>query len=175
MFARFPLLSPLVLLLVLCSGCQQRAVNVLQGRWIGQPDTAEMQISREAEKYGDEKPSGGGLAANFEGEDADADTEPGTDWEGYEAKIVMEFASDERVKMTLNGKQPVEGKWKVVSTNPTGCMIEVETESETDSEPSLVRRRFDLLFDQREGATVGFQLAEAGADPQLGALYFKRD
>lgn len=173
----FPLL-PLILLLFLSAGCQQRASNTLVGRWVGQPDTAEMRNTRESEKYGDEKPSVGALATNLEdGDDASAETVQVTDWESYEAKIVFEFESDEQVKMTLNGEQPIAGTWKVISTNPTGCMIEVETEAEleTEPEPSLVRRRFDLLFDQREGTTVGFQLSEAGADPQLGALYFKRD
>lgn len=177
MASRFSPCLALVLLLICCAGCQQRASNTLLGRWVGQPDTAEIRAKRESAKYGDEKPAESVLETNLAGDDGSATGARVTDWENYEATIVMEFVSSERLEMTLNGEQPLEGVWKVIATNPTGCVIEIETKSESsaDSKSSAVRRRFELLFDQREGTTVGFQLSESGADPQLGALYFKRD
>ncbi len=167
----------LCLLLLAVPGCQQRAGNTLQGRWVGRPDTAAMRANREAEKYGDERPQQptSKLATKLSDDEAD-DDEYVTDWEKYDVTITMDFVSSDQIEMTLDGGQPVRGSWKVLSTSPTGCTIEVTTEA-TDSqqaEPQETRRRFELLFDEREGVCVGFQLSEAGADAQLGALYFAR-
>ena len=50
-----------------------------------------------------------------------------TDWEKYDVAISMDFVSTDRLEMTLDGGQPVSGNWKVLSTSPTGCTIEVTT------------------------------------------------
>ncbi len=170
-------LCSICLLLLAFPGCQQRAANKLQGRWVGRPDTAAMRAVREAEKYGDKLSQGAKpkLAPKVSKDEAD-DDQYVTDWEKYDVAISMDFVSTERLEMTLDGGQPVSGNWKVLSTSPTGCTIEVTTTAANSEQatPQETRRRFELLFDEREGVCVGFQLSEAGADAQLGALYFAR-
>lgn len=176
----------LVLLALFCSGgCTQRAASKLLGRWEGRPDSAQTRAVRDAQKYGDEvasaeaTPAGTTPTAEGTAEDAAdsvAELDQTTDWEEFDVTIVMDFVSSDRVEMTLGGEQPVVGTWKVLSTTPSGCTIEVQTEaaSTKDGTKQPVRRRFELLLDEREGTLVGFQLSEAGADAQLGALYFQR-
>lgn len=172
----------LVLLALFCSGgCTQRAASQLLGRWQGRPDSAETRAARDAQKYGDEVASAeatpAGTTPTAEGTaDSVTELDQTTDWEEFDVTIVMDFVSSDRVEMTLGGEQPVVGTWKVLSTTPSGCTIEVETEgvSGEDGDKQPVRRRFELLLDEREGTLVGFQLSEAGADAQLGALYFQR-
>ena len=79
----------------------------------------------------------------------------------------------------VDDPQPRLGSWSIVSTSPTGCTIEVETDrsaikTESEQPPATVRRRFQLDLDEREGECIGFLLREVGADRQLGALYFRR-
>lgn len=155
------------LLLICCTaGCQQRISSKLQGRWDGHPDSATKRAVREAEKYGDEPAANVSVAKTSESAQV-------TDWQRYEVTIVMDFVSNDRLEMSFNGEQSRSGSWSIVSTSPAGCTIEVLTENE-DQAGSVERRRFDLLLDEREGICVGFQLTETGADPQLGALYFRR-
>ena len=159
----------LLLLLATATGCQQRAASILQGRWEGRPDTAEARAQREAEKYGDE-PTAEAVAAKT------SRAKPTSDWENYDVTIQMNFVSSDQVEMSLGGEQPRSGRWHVVSQAPTSCIIEVVTESEqtADKQSEPVRRRFELLLDERDGACVGFLLTEAGADRQQGAIYFQR-
>jgi len=176
------ILCTIALMLMSAAGCQQRAASKLQGRWEGRPDTAAARAKRESKKYG--KLSADRDVSADRAISADRDKEGSatktnspvqvTDWEKYDLTVLMDFVSNERVEMSLgNGEQPQSGSWKVVSTSPAGCAIEVQTES--DGEPANVeRRRFELLFDKDEGTCVGFQLTEAGADRLQGALYFKR-
>lgn len=176
----------LILSALFCSGgCTQRAASKLLGRWEGRPDSAETRAARDAQKYGDEiagsssadvTPADATPTAEGTVEDAIAELDQTTDWEEFDVTIVMDFVSSDRVEMTLGGEQPVVGTWKVLSTTPSGCTIEVATEgaSTKDGAKQSVRRRFELLLDEREGTLVGFQLSEAGADAQLGALYFQR-
>lgn len=154
----------LFVLLMLCcvAGCQQRMSSKLLGRWEGRPDSAAKRAERDAEKYGDEPDQ---LASQVD------DDVQVTDWEDYDVTIVMDFVSANRVEMALDGGQPESGSWQIVAQSPAGCTIEVQTEQEDDS---VVRRRFDLLLDERNGVCVGYQLTESGADAQVGALYFRR-
>lgn len=162
-----------LLLLICVGGCQQRAASKLQGRWEGRPDTAAASAQREAEKFGEVSVGQTGQAEVA----ATSDAERVTDWEKYPVTILMNFVNGERIEMSLGeGQQPKSGTWKVVSTTPAGCAIEVQTQSE-DSEgegTTVERRRFELLLDERDGTCVGFLLTEAGADRQQGALYFQR-
>ncbi|MGI9430285.1 MAG: hypothetical protein ACR2NM_16610 [Bythopirellula sp.] len=160
--------AAIFLLLILCwsAGCQQRVPNMLLGRWEGRPDSADLRAEREAEKYGDEIGEAGASAA-------DNEAERFSDWEEYDVKIVMDFVSSDRIEMTLDGAQAQSGNWQVVAQSPVGCTIEIQTAPEAQDD-KIVRRRFDLLLDQRDGTCVGFQLTETGADPQLGAIYFRR-
>jgi hypothetical protein len=127
----------------------------------------------------------------------DKETVQVTDWEDYDVTIVMDFVSSARVEMSLDGASllaengaqlgssvpaenslPAEnksqsGSWQIVSQSPVGCTIEIQT-SEQGEDNRVVRRRFDLLLDERDGTCVGFQLTENGADPQVGAIYFRR-
>lgn len=159
-------------LLVVSVGCQQRMSSKLQGRWEGHPDSAARRAVREAAKYGDEFAKPFSVAENGSAAKTSESAQV-TDWQRYEVTIVMDFTINDRLEMSLNGEQPRSGSWKIVSTSPAGCTIEVLTEND-DKETSLERRRFDLLLDERDGICVGFQLTETGADPQLGALYFRR-
>ena len=152
----------------------QQAAGPLEGR----PDSAASLASREAEKYGDIQ------ADNAHAEKGSATqteiTKPVTDWENYDVTILMNFLSSDRLEMSLDGEQPRSASWKVVSTSPAGCMIEVQTKTEAAkgeapaADPTIERRQFELLLDEREGACVGFLLTEAGADRLQGALYFQR-
>ncbi len=159
------------LLLLISAGCQQRTSSKLQGRWEGHPDSAASLAAREAEKYGDiqadNAPAEKGSATQTE------ITKPVTDWENYDVTILMNFLSSDRLEMSLDGEQTKSGTWKVVSTSPAECIIEVQTKTEGE-DSALERRQFELLLDEREGTCVGFLLTEAGADRLQGALYFQR-
>jgi hypothetical protein len=117
-----------------------------------------------AEAVGAESAGKGGLPADV------------TDWESYDVTILIDFVSTQQVELSLDGEQPQSGSWKIISTSPTGCAIEVQTETGNASteQPTVERRRFELLLDQREGTCIGFLLTEAGADRQQGAIYFQR-
>jgi hypothetical protein len=70
-----------------------------------------------------------------------------------------------------------------------GLVIEIETRESGQEEGQVVtplgsagsqRRRFELQFDYdhrsaRGHRCIGFRLVELGADPRLGAIYFKRE
>ncbi len=172
-------------------GCQQRTASTLQGRWAGRPDSAALRSQREAGKYGEvatddarangpKDISGSGLAGSGSAGGGSATKKSApvqiTDWENYDVSVFFDFVSSERLEMSLDGEQPRSGSWKIVSTSPVGCTIEVQTEKESveGENASVERRQFELLFDEREGTCVGFLLTEAGADRQQGALYFQR-
>ncbi len=151
------------LLLLSTLGCQQRMAANLLGEWVGRPDTAEARAEREAEKFGDRR-SGDTLGRS---------SEPITDWEQVDVGVRFHFVSPTQLQMSLaNDAEPHSGTWRVLETLPTGCEIEVETA--TGPEQSVEIRRFRLEMDNHEGSLVGFLLTEAGADRQLGALYFRR-
>jgi len=187
-----------VLLLFSSVGCQQRAASKLQGRWEGRPDTSAARAKRESERFakttvdltghdstghvsGDKVSVGQELAGQKRADQnrvgGASDLAQLTDWENYDVTILIDFVSSERLEMSLvGGKQPQSGSWKVVSTSPAGCAIEVQTEAEgaNGEKPTRVRRRFELLLDERDGTCVGFLLTETGADRQQGAIYFQR-
>jgi len=194
MFFKFDGRSPLMMLLLLAllggSGCQQQVVGTLQGRWVGVPDTAAARAERESQKYGD-------MAPTAEASSASVAPERVTDWESYDLSVSLDFVDHERVKIFISGGadaeglEPVSGKWHILSTTPIGCTIEVETAGEVgagevrtgevgtggeqnENSAAVVRRKFELIFDEREGECVGFTLREVGADRQLGMLYFRR-
>ena len=165
------------LLVVACvaGGCQQRTVGELLGDWEGRPDTAAARAEREAEKYGkrlqasDDAPAAGG----------EQPAEAATDWEQYDVTLRMKFVNHDQLEISLDGDpNPVEGTWKVISVTPAECTIEVETPGgeslAEDASPEVVRRRFQLTLDRRDGECVGFVMREAGADRGLGAIYFRR-
>ena len=162
-------------LLLLCLvGCQQQSASLLQGRWEGRPDSAKLRAVREAEKYGDEPNISTEEGSAEEGSATKSyESAPVTDWEEYEVSILFDFVSSDRLEMSLDGEQPRSGSWKIVSSSPVGCTIEVQTEPEGE-DARVVRRQFQLLFDDREGTCVGFLLTEVGADRQQGAIYFRR-
>ena len=178
------LLALLLLLVTLppIGGCQQSPAGQLLGRWRGKPDTKAARRLREAKKYGD-------LTSESAGEQLQADgtsTTPPvlkpakqTDWERYPVGVQLHFVSQTQLQLSLaDGSQLRAGTWRVVSTSPTGCRIEVEIDgspsSETDSlAQSGQLRQFALEMDYEDGQCVGFLLSEVGADPQLGWLYFE--
>ena len=154
-----------LLVLVGTSGCRKRAVGRLLGQWEGHPDTAAARKEREAKKYGEE------VSAELKLSDATR----ATDWESYDVGVLFDFVDRENIKMSLDdGSEPVSGKWRVLSTSPIGCTIEIKTENKNEETPSVVLRHFQIDWDEREGECVGFTLIEEGADRQLGTLYFQR-
>jgi len=165
------------------AGCQHRDAGMLLGRWIGRPDSAAARAEREAQKYGDARPSSDAVAQLIGHSDAAAPPEQQagkTDWEQYDVAVLLNFVSRGRIEMSLaDGTQSRSGWWRMIESGPAGCSIEVETNASktpyNGAEPGeLQRRRFQIDFDLRDGACVGFLLTEAGADRQLGALYFRR-
>lgn len=162
-------IAALALGTILCtSGCQQRVAGKLLGQWVGTPDTAASRAERESQKYGE-------TASASEAASPSIAPESVTDWERYDRSITLDFVDHERVEMALSGETEgsLSGKWRVVSTTPIGCTIEVEAHGEKSE--TVVRRQFQLDLDEREGQCVGFTLMEVGADRQLGTLYFRRD
>lgn len=155
-------------LLVCSSGCQQRTAGELHGRWVGKPDSAAAKTAREAEKYGDDPPQA----------QADATLpKQATDWEAIDVQVELNFVSGSALELSLAGLgSKVQASWSIIETSPTGCTIEVVTATSTaeDGTAASERRRFELLFDERDGTLVGFELSEVGADRQVGALYFQR-
>ncbi len=159
-----------LLMLAGASGCQQQAANKLLGRWEGRPDTATARSEREAEKYGGEAVTANSPTGSM-----------ATDWESYDLGVRFEFVDREHLEMSLSdGSEPVSGTWRVLSTTPIGCTIEVKTkeaktkEAKGEEAASTVLRQFQIDLDEREGECVGFTLIEVGADRQLGTLYFQR-
>lgn len=142
---------------------------MLQGRWVGTPDTAEARARREAQRYDDplqteeESPNGPG---------------PKTDWEAFDVTVQLDFLSHSEVVLSLAGEnQPVKGTWEVLESTPAGALIQIDTPapaSPGNDEAGVVRRQFRIEYDLRDGELVGFLMTEAGADPRLGALYFRR-
>lgn len=170
-FFAFPWLV-LCLLLLVTAGCQQRTAGRLHGRWIGKPDSVAAKAAREAEKYGD-SPEQTSDDPNAER----AQRKPATDWEGFDVQVELNFLNGSALELALGGADSkVAGRWSIIETSPTGCTIEVTTEEPAQEGERVVseRRRFELLFDERDGELVGFELSEVGADRQVGALYFQR-
>ena len=162
-----------IALLLSLSGCQRGTVGALMGKWEGRPDTAAARAEREKEKFGTPP-------TNDAPEQFSNDAPVVTDWEQYDVTVHFDFQSSERIEIALAGNDTIQtGNWRIVASSPTGCTIEVVPDSEepsTDAEASNViePRRFELELDHRDGKCVGFLLSEAGADRQLGALYFRR-
>jgi hypothetical protein len=113
-----------------------------------------------------------------------------TDWELFPVLIRLEFAPGQLVKMSLGdhlGQR--SGTWQVVEETPMGVVVEIETvknreissqENENSTIVQTERRRFELHLDYegptgQGGPCTGFRLVEVGADPRLGAIYFKRE
>jgi len=172
----------LLVLATSVAGCQQRTASQLLGRWVGRPDSELARAEREELKYGkgsDEKSSpaqtissGSIVSGKSSGEKSD--------WERYDVTVSLNFISHSRLEMSLaGGAEPVSGSWQIVASNSAGCTIEIVTNDSPDTDESLaqteMRRRFQLLLDNRDGQCLGFSLAEVGADRQLGTLYFHRE
>ncbi|NOY41806.1 MAG: hypothetical protein GXP26_08225 [Planctomycetes bacterium] len=162
-----------LLVLLGASGCQPRAAGELLGRWEGHPDTAAARAEREKKKYGQVP----GLES---AEDKTTDTVSSTDWEQYDVTVHFDFQSAHRLEMSLEGNGDIlAGDWHIIASTPAVCTIEVTTDPPTSQTGSKTLaeeepRRFDLELDRRDGECVGFLLSEAGADRQLGTLYFRR-
>ncbi len=154
-------------------GCQQQVSSQLLGRWVGQPDTAAARAARDQQKYGSSGVADP-AAQQFVRE------RPPTDWEQYATEIRLHFINKNTVEMSLaDGSQPISGTWEVLGTSPVGCTIQVSTPRSSGSEQSPAEnssqlRRFEVELNEQDGECVGFLLYEAGADRQLGAVYFRR-
>jgi hypothetical protein len=194
-----------LLLIGLTTGCQDRMADQLLGRWVGQPDSSAKQAKREDLRYqsltGPVKTKEYSIEFQQPAESQhDLLTETpnqssllsagATDWEQYDVQIFLEFARSQQVSMSLaNEAEPRSGSWRVVRETPIGLVIEIETSRNEQSGSQEVpvqggvsteRRRFELqltLDDRSENgqSCIGFRLIELGADPRLGAIYFKRE
>jgi hypothetical protein len=152
------------------TGCQQRNAAKLVGSWVGKPDSAAARAEREAAKYDDlvsVEPDEGEEAPKVSQAEHVAER---SDWEAYDVEVELEFTDLQHVKLALaDGSQPIDGRWVVIETSPTGLTIEIISGEEP---PPPTRRRFLVELDEREGDTFGFLLSEVGTDRQLGSLYF---
>ena len=151
--------------------------NGLTGRWVGKPDTSEARAARWAIAEGEDSPD-----ATLD--PADEGNNRRTDWESLDAEVHLEFTSTGEVQMTLNGGDPVEGTWRVISVGPAAETIEISTpgvaeepagEEDSSSKPKPVRRRFEVVPELKDGVMTGFLFSEVGADPDLGVFYFRRE
>ena len=180
------------LLVVLCvslfaGGCQQQTASKLRGKWIGRPDTAAARAARDAERFHQS-------VSEKSSADVQDRNDEKTEWERFDVAVAWDFVSHETVEMSLaDGSQALKGDWKIVRTSPIGCTVEIlanevlmdETlthkggresgrkERELDNRKQ-VRRQFEIELDERDGKCIGFLLSEAGADRQLGTIYFHR-
>lgn len=192
-------LVSILLLVGITAGCRDRRADSLLGRWLGQADTVADQEARETARY--QSPAARSTApappANGPQGALSAAVRPAatmavetSDWERYDVRILLEFRRSQQVTMSLaDGSEPRAGIWRVVHTTPAGLVIEIKTRGSgqeidqpipTMGESQVERRRFELQldYDTRSGKSqecVGFRLIELGADPRLGALYFKRE
>lgn len=106
-----------------------------------------------------------------------------TDWQSYDAQVDMKF-TDSQVEVTMDGQSDkVFAKWRVLEKTPANILVEFVTESKqsptteesaTETQPSKVLRRFEIIPELEEEKLTGFALNEEGADRQVGRLYFVR-
>ncbi len=179
-----PILLAILCLLSIVFGCHQKTSTKLSGKWIGRPDTAVARAARESDKFDE-------VVSEEVSETVLSKPEADTDWEKYDVAVIWDFVSNESLEMSLvDGSQPILGHWEIISLSPIGCTIEVVTLVGIESSSSVAetvpsdkndgekvpqtRRRFEIELDERDGECVGFLLYEAGADRQLGAIYFSR-
>ncbi len=108
-----------------------------------------------------------------------------TDLETHDFVVTLDFQRLGKVRMELNGEQPIGGTWRVLSTDVGVSLIEIVDQPPSAAAPTdqpatdraaavsaaPVKRRFALKWNQ-EGD--GFTLREEGADPRFGWLYFQR-
>lgn len=168
-----------MLILLSSVGCQQSTSGRLVGKWTGHVDSADKANSRKAQL---KEKADAAEAPGEAPEDVESSAEP-TVLEGVEVRVDLEFESGGRAQMTLDGKEPLVGVWRVIRTiPPDGAEIEIgllvvsSADAEKDSDGELKvgeKRRFEIEF-QPDGDTPGFMLHEKGADPKFGRLYFTK-
>lgn len=168
--------AALILLLVLLStiGCRQAVRERLVGRWEGRPDSAE--ASRARQKFAAEERDGD---SEKEGEspskpDAASATDPPvrTLLEGYDIRITLELGRDGSVVMWRDdGQERLTGSWRVLESQGRRAQLQFSVAGEANEPSPNEVRNFKIEFDADHD---GFTLAEQGADPQFGALYFQR-
>lgn len=187
---RFSPFKPVCLaVLLLAAGCSpQTPSQRLVGEWVGRPDTFAAQKQRNpiptapgreatAKAQAPTKPTGA--------QDKLSRMQPSetTDLEAYDFAITLDFREDAQVVMTLNGQQPLTGRWEVLSTDVGVSRLEIvptvepeaaangsaEQKPAADEQPT--KRIFTIRFNK---AGDGFTLREEGADIRFGWLYFQR-
>lgn len=176
----------IVLALFSLVGCYQTPAGMLEGKWLGKPDSTAA-----AKKRGDAAQTSTAGMAPTEATGGQGKATGATDLEAYDIGIHLDFHSDKTVEMALaDGSQPRSGIWRVVTTlPPNGAEIEITWVEENESpktptdEPELTsieKRRFLVEFENgsaAEGATedegiAGFTLREKGAEIKFGRLFF---
>jgi hypothetical protein len=159
----------------------------LLGKWEGRPDTFAAQAQRDpiptAPGYrAPAPPQGAAVSASKApaGQVAPLQVSQTTDLESHDFVVTLDFQRQGRVRMELNGAQPIEGAWRVLSTDVGVSVIEIvdqppsvapQADQPDTDRPAAVKRRFALKWNNEAD---GFTLREEGADPRFGWLYFKR-
>lgn len=151
-------------LLLMLAGCGGGSGGGLAGVWVGRPDSS---AARAARGSGD----AGAEADTVKPTSADDSKPTKTDWEAYDVELRLDLGPAGGVRMTLNGVDPVEGTWRVVSSGAAGDTIEIESPGE---DGASVRRRFEAVPTREAGVVTGLLFSEYGADPDLGAFYLER-
>ncbi|MEQ8839272.1 MAG: hypothetical protein RID07_20875 [Lacipirellulaceae bacterium] len=153
------------------AGCQQGIVGQLQGEWVGTPKPPKKAATKDAGQ------------PVTQSENATKQEVKLTDWQSYDAQVGMKF-TDSQVEVTMDGQSDkVVAKWRVLEQTPANILVEFITETKqpptneepaTETQPSKVLRRFEIIPELEEEKLTGFALNEEGADRQVGRLYFVR-
>lgn len=171
------LFLPLVwvgLLALLANGCGGALTmsQRLAGEWVGRPETVVDRTVREWPGR-----AGGEQVSAETPEVAEAISKaPVSDLEATAPEVVIQMKLGELGKATLSldGEQPLTGRWSLTPLDGRRAQLEIEVEASSEApieESKSVRRRFDLEF-FKEGEA--FTLREQSADRRFGRLVFRR-
>ncbi len=156
-----------VITMVGLEGCFEPKSQRLLGRWIGRPDSSEVDIPVPA----DAGPQDDNLPA--------ATRPPGavsqkTDFELFDFSIELDFLDRRRIRVTMGGnKESVEGTWRTVEAAGDRITIQIAADpTASSSAGSTTLRQYVVRF--KSGSPDEFTLQEDGADPLLGRLHFMR-
>jgi hypothetical protein len=157
----------LVFAVAIVPGCRQTTTDRLVGTWQGRPDTAAAYRQRQE------------FATPTSSDEEPTPSEPPakTVLEEYDFAITMDLHRDGSATMWRDdGLDRLDGTWKVLESTSHHVRLQLATArnaddpTTADSTTAEVRNyRIDFTTDDAE-----FTLAEEGADPQFGALLFRR-
>ncbi|QDU87092.1 hypothetical protein Pla175_04470 [Pirellulimonas nuda] len=175
MIARYWL--PLVCLVFLGAqlGCGRvTTTQRLAGEWVGRPETAAERTARQSpQALLTPEEEQARRAQRGEPTDSAEEPAPQSDLEAYQFEIRLELGVDGTARMSQGGGAPLDGVWRVLSSEAGEIALQVTAlRPTTGSEhPEREQRRFLAELIEEDRAMV---LHEEGADPQFGVLRFER-